>query len=421
MSNKLQTVRGTKDWFDEDCDKFYYLVDKARSLAENYGCKNMQTPIMEHHEVFVKSLGDSSDVVGKEMYNLTDKGGDILTLRPEFTAAVARAFFANGWQQFLPLRLFTYGPVFRYERPQKARLRQFHQLNVEFLGPKNPMVDVELICCAIDFLKISGLDITDDIKLQLNSLGNPESRKLHKSALKTYLSDYFTELSDDSKRRFETNPLRILDSKDDGDRKIVANAPKLSSFLDQESKEYFANVCATLEYIGINYNLNDNLVRGLDYYQHTIFEFVTDKLGAQGTVLAGGRYDGLYKMMGGTDVDAIGFAMGIERYLELYSVKDNFKHKDTIVIATQNEEFNIFALKLMQELRINKFQAEIPYHKNGLGKKLQHANKINARFAIIIGEDEMAAGFVKVKDLTKSIEHNVAWENLVDFLAKCIF
>ncbi|AZL15261.1 histidine--tRNA ligase [Rickettsiales endosymbiont of Stachyamoeba lipophora] len=417
MTKKLQAVRGTKDWFAQEFEQFLELVTQARNVALNYGCKDLATPIFEFAEVFTKSLGETSDVVGKEMYTLNDKGGELLTLRPEFTAGLVRAFFANGFKQHLPLKLFSYGPVFRYERPQRGRFRQFHQLNVEFLGINDAFVDAELISCAYDILLKLSKNNLEHVTLEINSLGNSISRASYRKTLVEYLKDFTNDLSEDSQKRLIQNPLRILDSKDEGDRKIIVNAPILADSLDQESQGYFARVLALLDNLEIGYKVNDKLVRGLDYYDHTIFEFTTTQLGAQGTILAGGRYNGLYQMMGGDDVPAIGFAAGIERLLELFSSNINIKSKKPIVIAAIGDEAKQLEIKLAKVLREQDFYIEVPYNKKDIAKKLQFANKINAVAAIIFGKDELEKNQVKVKNLLASTEEVVNISQLIDYLA----
>jgi histidyl-tRNA synthetase len=287
------------------------VVETACDLAARYGYLEMSTPIFEFTDVFRRPLGETSDVVSKEMYSFTDRGGEELTLRPEATAAVCRAFLSEGLTQQLPCKLFCHGPMFRYDRPQKGRWRQFHQINVELIGVPEPLGDVEIIALGVDIL--DGLGVLAKTVLELNTLGDPASRKAYRDVLVEYFSDHRKELSPDSQERLERNPLRILDSKDRGDRRICARAPVLSGHLNQESVDFFAKVKEELERLGIAYELNSHLVRGLDYYTHTIFEFTTTELGAQGSVLAGGRYDGLIELLGGPPTPGVGWAGGIER------------------------------------------------------------------------------------------------------------
>ncbi len=305
----LQPVRGTHDVLPEDGRRFRAVTETGRGIAERYGYHEIATPIFEFTEVFKRTLGDTSDIVTKEMYTFTDKGGDQITLRPEGTAGVARALISGGLTQHLPLKFFYQGPMFRYERPQKGRLRQFHQIGVELLGVGEPLGDIEVI--ALGAAILTELGIASMTRLELNTLGNAQSRAVYRDVLVDYLSAHRDALSEDSLTRLERNPLRILDSKDRGDRAVVADAPEFGASLDAESTEFFAAVRAGLDALGIAYTLNPRLVRGLDYYCHTAFEFTTDALGAQGAVIAGGRYDGLVTTMGGPETAGVGWAAGI--------------------------------------------------------------------------------------------------------------
>jgi len=393
MSQKLQSVRGTKDLFFEEAEKFRYVVDTAWRVAKLFCFKEIHTPIFEFTEVFKRTLGETSDVVNKEMYTFEDKGGESITLRPEFTAGIARAFISNGLQQNLPLKLFSAGPLFRYERPQKGRQRQFHQVNFEWLGEKEPYADIEIIALANHFLHELGIKST---KLHLNSLGNKESRENYQNKLVEYLQDYRNELSDDSKNRLEKNPMRILDSKDEEDRKIIKNAPLMPESLDAESKDFFAKVKDGLKRLTIDFTENPKIVRGLDYYNHTVFEFISEseELGAQNTVLAGGRYDGLIANMGGPETPAVGFAAGIERLM--LGVKFEKKEEERTVILPIGEEATLWALELANRKENN--HCEIIYGSN-LKKKLQKADKMSATHAIIIGDNEIREGFYIIKNM----------------------
>lgn len=319
MSSKLQAVRGTHDILPEEFRKFHAVVESARKLARLYGFEEMATPIFEPTEVFSRSMGETSDVVSKEMFTFETRGGESVTLRPEFTAGIARAFIQNGMQQHLPLKLFSTGPLFRYERPQKGRQRQFHQVNFEWLGDGSPEADVETIMLAGHLLLQLGGG--EGATLLINTLGDAESRSRYRDALVAYLTPYMNDLSEDSLRRLKINPLRILDSKDPGDRQIVADAPKLMDYVSTEAKARFEHIHEILQQKELplfkSVRVEPSLVRGLDYYTDTVFEFVADtgELGAQNTVLAGGRYDGLIDQMGGRPTPAVGFAAGVERLL----------------------------------------------------------------------------------------------------------
>lgn len=306
-----QAVRGTQDMFGESEERFAHVVATFERVRRLYGFKGLQLPVIEPTAVFSRSLGEATDVVSKEMYSFEDRGGDSITLRPEFTAGIARAYLTNGWQQFAPMKLSVHGPLFRYERPQKGRYRQFHQIDAEIIGAAEPAADVELLVMADQLLKELG--INDGVTLQLNTLGDTPSRDAWRAALVGYFNDHKNALSEDSLARLEKNPLRILDSKDPTDRPVADAAPVIDDYLSGEAQDFFGAVTAGLDAAGVAWTRNAALVRGLDYYRHTAFEFITDRLGAQGTVLGGGRYDGLIENLGGPATPAVGWAAGIER------------------------------------------------------------------------------------------------------------
>ena len=311
---KLQTpqpVRGTQDMLGDMADKFQHVVDVFDRVRRLYGFRRIEMPVIEPTAVFARSLGETTDVVSKEMYSFDDRGGESVTLRPEFTAGIARAYITNGWQQHAPLKVVTHGPLFRYERPQKGRYRQFHQLDAEMIGAAEPAADVELLCFADQLLREMG--IADGVTLTLNTLGDAPSREAWRAGLIAHFEGHRGELSDDSLMRLERNPMRILDSKDPRDRPAADSAPDIDAFLTDAAGQFFASVTAGLDAAGVAWKRNARLVRGLDYYRHTAFEFVTDRLGAQGTVLGGGRYDGLIEALGGQPTPAVGWAAGIER------------------------------------------------------------------------------------------------------------
>jgi histidyl-tRNA synthetase len=328
------------------------------------------------------------------MYTFTDKGGEEITLRPEGTAGVARALISGGLTQDLPLKFFYAGPMFRYERPQKGRLRQFHQIGVELLGVAEPIADIETI--AVGAAVLDALGVLSKTTLELNSLGNQASRAAYRATLVDYLTDHEARLSDDSKTRLKLNPLRILDSKDEGDRRIIHGAPQFGESLDAESRDFLEQVTEGLRALGIHYTLNDRLVRGLDYYCHTAFEFTTQALGAQGTVLAGGRYDGLIAQMGGSAVPGVGWAAGVERLAML--IDDAPAAARPIAIVAADDAAETPALKLAEELRRQGFRVELP-HRGNMGRKLKRASKVNARAAVILGSTELAANSATVRDL----------------------
>ena len=350
-----QAVRGTQDMFGETEERFAHVVATFERVRRLYGFKGLQLPVIEPTAVFSRSLGEATDVVSKEMYTFEDRGGDSITLRPEFTAGIARAYLTNGWQQFAPMKLSVHGPLFRYERPQKGRYRQFHQIDAEIIGAAEPAADVELLVMADQLLKELG--INDGVTLQLNTLGDTPSRDAWRAALVSYFNDHKGALSEDSLSRLEKNPLRILDSKDPKDRPIADAAPVIDDYLSGEAQDFFAAVTAGLDAAGVAWTRNAALVRGLDYYRHTAFEFVTDRLGAQGTVLGGGRYDGLIENLGGPATPAVGWAAGIERLAML--VDHVSQDKFDAVIVVENDDRLADAIRLARKLRAAQFATEI--------------------------------------------------------------
>ena len=390
----LQPVRGTHDLLPEEARRARHLTDTGRLLAERYGYEEAATPIFEFSEVFARTLGETSDIVTKEMYTFTDKGGDQITLRPEGTAGIARALISGGLSQNLPLKFFYAGPMFRYERPQKGRLRQFHQIGVELLGVAEPIGDIEVI--ALGAAILDELGVQGNTTLELNTLGNTESRTAYRDVLIEYFGDHRGNLSEDSQTRLERNPLRILDSKNEGDRAIVAGAPEFDDSLDGESREFFAEVCAGLDALGIAWQRNSRLVRGLDYYCHTAFEFTTDALGAQSAVLAGGRYDGLVGQMGGPATPGVGWASGIERLSML--IGDGPEKPRSIAIIPLGDAAESLALTLSDELRRAGIAVDLGY-RGKMKQRMKRANGINARAAVIIGDDELEQSSATLRDL----------------------
>lgn len=406
---KMQSVRGTYDLYGEAKRKTKQVTRIGESVVEKYGFEEIETPIFEFTEVFARNLGDTSDIVTKEMYCFEDRGGESLTLRPEGTAGAIRAFVSNGMQQNLPLKLYYQGPMFRYERPQKGRQRQFTQFGVELLGAEVPQADVEVIAMAYEFLEKLGLQ--GQVTVEINSLGDAESRNAYREKLVAYLRGRYDELSEDSKARLERNPLRVLDSKEDCDKAVVENAPLYADSLNENSRSFFAKVLAGLDRLGIKYRVNNRLVRGLDYYSHTVFELVTDKLGAQGTVLAGGRYDGLVEQMGGGAVAGIGWACGVERLAMLLERTDELPRP--VAVIPVNEEVNDAAVEIAQKLRLAGLRVEQGYGGN-MKKRMIKANKVNARAAVIVGPDELAAGKAVVKNLDNGEQKTIAVENVIE-------
>ena len=396
---KLRTVRGVHDLLPDALHKHKKVIKAGLNVSDKYCYSEIEIPIFEFSDVFKKPLGKSSDIVTKENYIFKDRSDDELMLRPEGTSGVVRAFLNAGLIQDIPQRFSYFGPMFRYERPQKGRLRQFKQFGVECLGISNSMADIEVISLGYEFL--NKLDIIDKITLKINSLGDTDSRLLYRKVLIEYLNDYKLQLSKDSIKRLSDNPLRILDSKNKDDQEILVNVPSVLDYLNEESKERFKNVCEGLDVLKIKYEIDKNLVRGLDYYCHTAFEFITNELGAQGTVLAGGRYDGLSEMLGGAEVAGVGWAAGVDRLALM--VQSKYVNNPDIVLMGQTEVYNFLLLPIMSELIKEGFKVEIIYTGN-MSKKFKRANKINASFAILLGEEEVTKKVIKLKNLLSGSE-----------------
>lgn len=395
-SSKPKTVaspRGTQDFLGTEAERKNLIIERARKVGRLYGYQAVETPIFEFSEVFHRSMGETSDAVSKETYTFLDRGGDSITLRPEGTAGVVRALISNGWAQHLPMKLFYSGPMFRYERPQKGRYRQFDQLGVESLGTQDPLADVE--CMALAWQIIEDLGLQNQAKLEINSLGDRTSRDAHREALVKYFLPLQSQLSPDSQARLTRNPLRILDSKDINDRKLLENCPRLEDHLTETSRTFFAQVQAGLAALNIPFTLNSRLVRGLDYYTHTVFEITTEALGAQGTLLAGGRYDGLVSQLGGPEVAGVGFAAGVER-LSLLATQVAAPTLSLLAVMPADPASQIPALALTQELRNASFACELLLSGN-MGKRFAKAAKLNAKAALILGESEIANTTVAVK------------------------
>jgi histidyl-tRNA synthetase len=407
----LQPVRGTHDLLPDEMRRHRRVVDTARAVAERYGYLEMATPIFEFSEVFQRTLGDTSDIVTKEMYSFTDRGGENLTLRPENTAGVARALMSNGLAQHLPLKYFYAGPMFRYERPQKGRMRQFHQTGVELLGVAQPQGDVEIIAVGAAILRELGA--LDRTVLELNTLGDSESRNAYRKVLVDYLLAHKSKLSKDSIERLERNPLRILDSKDEGDQAIVAEAPVYTDHLNAASRAFFESVKQGLDASGIAYEINPRLVRGLDYYCHTCFEFTAAELGAQKTVMAGGRYDGLVETMGGPPTPGVGWASGIERVAMM--LREMPPELRPLAVVPIGDAAAAAALKLAEELRRAGFAVDLGFGGN-VKKRMARADKIKAAAAVIIGDDELAKGVATLRDLQSGAQEQVPLAQLQDRL-----
>ena len=399
---KLQPPRGASDLLPEEMARHRRVIDAARDLAELFGFEEMSTPIFEFTEVFSRPLGEESDVVTKETYTFTDRGGESLTLRPEGTAGIVRALISAGLAQTLPQKFFYSGPMFRYERPQKGRMRQFHQIGVELLGPTQPLADAEVI--HVGAMVLDALGVAGGCTLHLNSLGDAESRQAYRAELVSYLDGHAAKLSEDSQRRLAANPLRILDSKDEGDQAILKNAPRLDAHLNGESKAHFERVCAFLDAQNVAYKPDPALVRGLDYYCHTAFEFITGDLGAQGTVLGGGRYDGLAEMLGGPAVAGVGWAAGVERLALL--LKDGEPPPPPLVLIALGDECETRLAGLASELRAAGIRVEMGYAGN-LGKQMKRADRLGAGFVGMLGGEEAERGVLVLRDMRSGEQEDI--------------
>ncbi len=408
----LQPVRGTRDILGEDQRRHAHVITTARTTALAYGFDEWITPVFEDTRVFARTLGDTSDVVTKEMYTFEDRGGDSITLRPENTAGICRALVSNGLTQSLPQKVFYAGPMFRYERPQKGRYRQFHQIGAELIGPSEPLADAEIIALGWDILQRLGL--SGEVVLELNTLGDTASRGAYRNALVAHFSANAASLSADSRDRLARNPMRILDSKDEGDRALVAQAPVIAPFLTREAASFYDGVRESLSRFGVPFRENPRIVRGLDYYSHTAFEFVTSRLGAQGTVMAGGRYDGLVAEMGGPPTPAVGWAAGIERLAMLLAEPPATPRP--VAIIPLGESAETAAVGLLQSLRQAGIRAEMAYRGN-MKRRMERANRIGARAAVILGDDELARGVAAVKDLAAGVQTEVALSGLARHLS----
>jgi histidyl-tRNA synthetase len=396
--SKIETprpIRGTQDIFGAEAEAFAHVVETFERVRKLYRFRRVEMPVFEKTEVFSRSLGETTDVVSKEMYSFEDRGGESLTLRPEFTAGIARAWLTDGWQQHAPLKVATHGPLFRYERPQKGRYRQFHQLDAEIIGAAEPQADVELLAMADQLL--GELGIADGVTLHLNTLGDAPSREAWRMALVAHFREAEDALSEDSRERLHKNPLRILDSKDPRDQALVHDAPRIDEFMSGEAERFFVAVCDGLDAAGVKWQRAPTLVRGLDYYRHTAFEFVTDRLGAQGTVLGGGRYDGLIETLGGEHTPAVGWAAGIERLAMLVGDSVPVPRFDVAVIPMDDAALGQ-ANRVARILREQWNSVEI-FSTGKFKKRLGRANEGRALLAVIIGDEELAAGEVTVKDL----------------------
>lgn len=400
--------RGTKDILPSQIGNWIEIENKIREICKIYGYKEIRTPIFEHTELFQRGIGEGTDVVDKEMYTFMDKGNRSITLRPENTAAVVRAYLQNKlFAENNLMKLFYIGSMFRYDRPQAGRLREFHQFGVEALGEKNPALDAEIILLAWDFLKSLGLE---DLRLKINTVGCPSCRPIYKQKLREYFTEYKDELCGDCQRRIEKNPLRLLDCKVDGEKHFVEDAPKIETCLCDDCREHFAQVQKFLTAANVNFEIDSKLVRGLDYYTKTAFEIQYTPLGAQSAVAGGGRYDGLVEEIGGNPTPGIGFAMGIERIL-LALEKQNLLAQKNIspeIFIVADNAAEIYAFKILSELRRKNIFAETDFAKRSIKSQMKQAAKSCAKFAAIVGEDEIKSNTITLKNLETSEQENIS-------------
>jgi histidyl-tRNA synthetase len=409
----VQPVRGTQSLLGEEADRLAAVVSAFDRVRRLYGFKRVEVPTIEQTAVFARTIGETTDVVSKEMYSFEDRGGESITLRPEFTAGICRAFISEGWQQHAPLKVATSGSAFRYERPQKGRFREFHQLDAEIIGAAEPQADVEIL--SLGYQLLQELGIANGVTLELNTLGDAETRGSWRSALIDYFEGHRDQLSDDSQARLHKNPLRILDSKDPRDRQLVHNAPDIDAYLTPEAGDFFSQVTAGIEAAGVPSKRNARLVRGLDYYRHTAFEFVTDRLGAQGTVIAGGRYDGLIESLGGPHMPAVGWAAGIERLAMMIDAPQS--ERPTVVLVPLGERAEAEAQAIVAGLRREGVAVDMAYRGN-MKKRLARANSAGATYALIIGDDELDRGEAQLKTLETGEQRAVSLDRLAEAITR---
>lgn len=419
----INKPKGTEDILPEEVYRWQYLEDTAMSVLESYNFKEIRTPIFESLELFQRGVGDTTDMVSKEMYDFQDKGGRHIALRPEGTAPIVRSYVQNklfGPEFQHPLKVYYMGPMFRYERPQAGRQRQFHQIGVEVFGSENPATDAEVIAMAMDLLDELGIE---DVTLYLNSLGKPADRMQYRQALVDYFTPHLDELSEDSKRRLEDNPLRILDSKAPQDQELAKDAPKVLDYLSPESREHFEEVKHLLDLLDIEYTIDPSIVRGIDYYQDTIFEIMVpdEGIGAQSTVIGGGRYDGLVQDLGGPQTPGIGFGIGMERLLLLMDKQGVEIPEDDgvdLFVLTLGEAVNAVALQIVQAARRDGLIAERDYLNRSIKSQYKSVDKLKAKLSLTIGENELESGNVTVKNQESGKEQEVKIESLLnDFIS----
>ena len=421
MAKSIQAIRGMNDILPEQTPYWQYVENTFRKLMQSYGYQEIRMPIVENTALFKRSIGEVTDIVEKEMYTFEDRNGDSLTLRPEGTACCVRAAMQHGLLHNQIQRLWYTGPMFRHERPQKGRYRQFHQFGVETFGLSGPDIDAELILMSNRLWQQLGM--SDDVTLELNSLGSSEARLQYRDVLVEYFEEHQSELDDDSQRRLHTNPLRILDSKNPAMQQLNENAPKLIEHLDEESKQDFDILCSTLDDAGVKYKINTRLVRGLDYYSKTVFEWVTDKLGAQGTVCAGGRFDGLVEQLGGKATPAIGFALGIERLIELLEIPEEVQRENSLnvylVLAGDKALSKGMSMAELWRNLVPELKLQVNCGGGSIKSQMKKADKSGAKMAFILGDDELANDSLTIKYLREKKEQEVIeLDKVADFIKK---
>lgn len=406
----IKAVRGTKDIIGEEAVKYTYISNVAQKMFENYGYNFVKTPIFEETELFKRGIGEATDVVEKEMYTFKDRGDRSITLRPENTASLVRCYLENSIYSKEDISRFYYnGSMFRYERPQAGRQREFNQIGIEVFGEKSPKVDAEVIAIGYKFLKKLGIS---DLEVKINSVGSKESRTIYREKLIEYFSKHLDNMCDDCKDRINRNPLRLLDCKVDREKDFYKSAPNIIDFLFEEERKHYEDVKKYLDVFGIKYTEDSSLVRGLDYYSSTVFEIVTNKLGSQGTVLGGGRYDNLLKELGDKDIPAVGFATGVERIMML--IDDYPKNIPDIYIAWLGENTSETAMKIAESLRDNNIKVYIDYSEKGMKSHMKKADKLAVKYCIILGEDELNKGIVLLKDFSTREQKEVKIEEIVN-------
>lgn len=413
----INIPKGTKDVLPEESYKWHYIEGLARKIADDFGLKEIRTPTFEHTELFLRGVGDTTDIVNKEMYTFLDKGERSITLKPEGTAGVARAFVENGLQNTaMPLKMYYITPVFRYENPQKGRLREHHQFGVEVYGASGADTDAEVILIAYTLLTKLGLKVA----LNINSMGCKECRQKYNAALKAYFADKLDDMCPTCRVRYDKNPLRILDCKEEGCKKISVDAPKITDYLCDDCKAHFERLQSLLKIAGLDFKVNPYIVRGLDYYTRTVFEFVTTSLGSQGTVCGGGRYDGLISQIGGNSTPGVGFGMGIERVLmlmEAENVQIPDERPTDLYIATMGEKAYDMAFKMAYDLRLKGYKAEIDHMGRGVKAQFKYADKIKAKYVVVIGDNEIESGVVSLKNMQDGTQTTVKADEIEKYLA----